>query len=59
MQMENLMLYMTVISMVDKYINMDEVEKLPQEEKVLNYVTGGVQQDLGVDEIPESIRKLL
>ena len=47
------------IPWVDKYINMDENEKLPQEEKVLNYVTGGVQQDLGVNEIPDHIRKLL
>jgi ribonucleoside-diphosphate reductase beta chain len=34
---------------IDKYINMDLVEKLPQEEKVLNYVTGGVDQDIDVD----------
>lgn len=39
------------IPWVDKYINMDSVEKLPQEENVLNYVTGGVNQD--VDESTE------
>lgn len=47
------------IPWVDKYINMDEVEKLPQEEKVLNYVTGGVDQDVADDEITENISKLL
>jgi len=31
---------------VDKYINMDKNEKLPQQENVLNYVTGGVEQDM-------------
>lgn len=39
------------IPWVDKYINMDSVEKLPQEENVLNYITGGVNQD--VDEETE------
>ena len=36
---------------ITKYINMDTVEKLPQEEKVLNYITGGVDQN--VDEVQE------
>jgi len=30
---------------IDNYINMDKNEKLPQEEKILNYITGGVEQD--------------
>jgi len=31
---------------VTSYINMDKNEKLPQEEKILNYVTGGVDQNM-------------
>ncbi len=31
---------------IASYINMDKNEKLPQEEKILNYVTGAVDQDM-------------
>ena len=31
---------------INSYINMDKNEKLPQEEKILNYVTGAVDQDM-------------
>lgn len=34
------------IPWINKYINMDKNEKLPQEEKITNYVTGGVEQDI-------------
>jgi len=36
---------------IDNYINMDKNEKLPQQEKILNYITGGVQQDIEEEEI--------
>ena len=31
---------------INSYINMDKNEKLPQEEKILNYVTGAVDQNM-------------
>lgn len=34
------------IPWITKHINMDKKEKLPQEEKITNYVTGGVDQDV-------------
>ena len=47
------------IPWINKYINMDKVEKLPQEEKVLNYITGGVKKVLQEGEIPDDIRAML
>jgi len=41
---------------IETYINMDKEEKLPQEEKILNYVTGGVEQD---DDICDSTKDML
>ena len=44
---------------VNNYINMDKNEKLPQEEQVVNYISGGVEQDFdGVltDDLIELIR---
>lgn len=43
---------------VATYINMDSNEKLPQEEKILNYVTGAVDNDVGSN-LPDEIRDLL
>jgi ribonucleoside-diphosphate reductase beta chain len=40
---------------VDRYINMDKNEKLPQEEKILNYITGGIDQDVTEKEDVENI----
>ncbi len=47
------------IPWVNKYINMDSVERLPQEENVLNYITGGVTQDLDEDSEQEVASNLL
>lgn len=45
------------IPWVDTYINMDSNEKLPQQEQILNYVTGGVEQDM--DGLTDLIKTLL
>jgi len=45
---------------IDTYINMDKNEKLPQEEKILNYVTGGIEQDVSeIDDIKGILNKYL
>jgi ribonucleoside-diphosphate reductase beta chain len=44
---------------INTYINMDSNEKLPQQEKILNYITGGVNQDKDDDEILKSVSHLL
>ncbi len=43
---------------VDKFINMDKVERLPQEEQVLNYISGGVLQDFDGEHSDEILRLL-
>lgn len=42
---------------IASYINMDSNEKLPQEEKILNYVTGAVDND--IDDLTDDIKDLL
>lgn len=44
---------------VDTYINMDKKEKLPQSEKILNYVTGGVDQDITKEQESKLINKYI
>jgi len=44
---------------IEKYINMDKNEKLPQEEKVLNYLTGAVEQDIENHQDLDFIKELL
>lgn len=45
------------IPWVKNYINMDKNEKLPQEEKILNYVTGAVEQNM--DGLTDLMKKML
>jgi len=45
------------IPWVQNYINMDKNEKLPQEEKILNYVTGAVDQNM--EGLTDVMKKLL
>jgi ribonucleotide reductase beta subunit family protein with ferritin-like domain len=47
------------IPWVDKFINMDKNEKLPQEEKVLNYITGAVEQDVAKHSELACVKRLL
>ena len=45
------------IPWIQNYINMDKNEKLPQEEKILNYVTGAVDQNM--DGLTDLMKRLL
>ena len=44
---------------IEKYINMDKNEKLPQEEKVLNYLTGAIEQDVADHKDLDFIKDLI
>ncbi len=45
---------------IDRFINMDKNEKLPQQEKVLNYITGGVEQDIAdISEVQNILNKYI
>ena len=52
--------YVTTIPIpwVDKFIHFDKEEKLPQTEKIINYVSGAVTHDLD-NGLPNSIKDLL
>jgi len=47
------------IPWIDKFINMDEVEKLPQQQLVLNYITGAIEQDISKYELPSFVNELI